>query len=274
MAKRTEQTEKRAKIRLLLGLEKKTQQEMRDALEKAYNLSADSIAENGYLSDQAGYYAALKFEAILRRHYRRVESVFARRALVVFAEMIGARPAKKSAQREDRVTVKPPAKYTNAFDEYIDLVALTKAKMIAETTLNDIRDIIRDQQQEGASYAEMARDIREVAPAISSYRAATIAITETHSAAMFAENTMTSALSEEYNVRTVKSWISAEDGRTRPAHSAANGQTIEMADKYKVGGEMLEFPGDPRGSAANTVRCRCVQRYKIIEDEAPLPTTR
>jgi hypothetical protein len=256
--------EKRAKLKLLLALEKKTQQEMRDALEKAYKMSADFIAENGYFSEQGGYYAVLKFQQILARHYRRVETVFARRALIKFAEIVGGKLEKKSFL--DKVTIKIPVRYANAFNEFITSVSLLKARKIAETTIEDIRDIIKDRQEEGSSYEDIARDIMGVAPALSSHRAATIAITETHTASMFAENTMTNMLAEDYEVDLLKTWLSAEDGRTRPAHSAANNQTVPMDGRFKVGGEMMEYPGDPRASLKNTIRCRCVQTYKMQDD--------
>lgn len=54
-----------------------------------------------------------------------------------------------------------------------------------------------------------------------------------------------------------KEWSAVFDGRTRPAHAAANGQVQPVTKPFRVGGEALLYPHDPRASAANTVNCRC-----------------
>ena len=54
-----------------------------------------------------------------------------------------------------------------------------------------------------------------------------------------------------------KEWIAARDERVRSAHAVANGQIVDFEDKFLVGGEYLDRAGDPRGSAANVINCRC-----------------
>jgi hypothetical protein len=60
-----------------------------------------------------------------------------------------------------------------------------------------------------------------------------------------------------FEYKTQKRWIAVHDNRTRHAHLAADSQTVNQEDTYTVGGEQLEFPGDPNGSAGNTINCRC-----------------
>ncbi len=59
----------------------------------------------------------------------------------------------------------------------------------------------------------------------------------------------------------LKRWIATGDSRTRPAHLAAHAETyrnpIPVAQSFEVGGELLTQPGDPMGSAGNTINCRC-----------------
>jgi SPP1 gp7 family putative phage head morphogenesis protein len=52
-------------------------------------------------------------------------------------------------------------------------------------------------------------------------------------------------------------WDATNDARTRPAHHEIDGQIREIGQPFDVGGEELRFPGDPQGSAANTINCRC-----------------
>ena len=69
-----------------------------------------------------------------------------------------------------------------------------------------------------------------------------------------------------------KMWLTAIDGRERPAHNEAHRQVVPLESAFFVGGEHLEEPGDINGSPGNVISCRCttspvVQRpnrnYKI-----------
>lgn len=56
-----------------------------------------------------------------------------------------------------------------------------------------------------------------------------------------------------------KQWVTWVDGRTRTAHTYANGQTrFPVTEPFLVWGERMLYPKDPRGSARNVVNCRCV----------------
>ena len=65
-----------------------------------------------------------------------------------------------------------------------------------------------------------------------------------------------------------KTWVSAHDGRTRPAHAAAARRYAPGGDpgpvlvsaRFVVGGERVTGPHDPAMSAANRVNCRCVSQ--------------
>ncbi|KAA9380139.1 hypothetical protein F5972_08200 [Microbispora cellulosiformans] len=54
-----------------------------------------------------------------------------------------------------------------------------------------------------------------------------------------------------------KTWLATMDRRTRPGHFAADGQTVPVVAPFLVEGEPLQYPGDPTGSPANTIQCRC-----------------
>lgn len=59
-----------------------------------------------------------------------------------------------------------------------------------------------------------------------------------------------------------KTWDADLDGHERPAHRRADGQTRGLTDTFQVGGEDLRFPGDPAGSPANVINCRCSMTIK------------
>lgn len=53
----------------------------------------------------------------------------------------------------------------------------------------------------------------------------------------------------------VVEWQTHIDGLTRESHRWLDGQQIEIGGSFSNG---LRFPGDPRGSAADIINCRCV----------------
>ena len=88
-------------------------------------------------------------------------------------------------------------------------------------------------------------------------RALTIARTETHSAF----NASNQFAVERSELATEKEWMSALDERTRESHVTANGQRVPLKADFIVNGEPLQYPGDPNGSAANIINCRCIVLY-------------
>lgn len=68
----------------------------------------------------------------------------------------------------------------------------------------------------------------------------------------------------------VKTWIATTHGAsattTRPAHLEADGQTVPITQPFMVGGEPLQFPGDPSGSAGNVIQCRCTLSTRAAEE--------
>ena len=60
-----------------------------------------------------------------------------------------------------------------------------------------------------------------------------------------------------------KVWTATGDGRTRSGHLTAHGQHVGVDEYFEVAAkvgqpmEELMYPRDPRGSAGNTIQCRC-----------------
>lgn len=69
----------------------------------------------------------------------------------------------------------------------------------------------------------------------------------------------------------VKQWDAVLDGRTRDSHRRVDGEIRELDEKFPNG---LMFPGDPSGSAAEVINCRCTSntRSKWALDEDELET--
>lgn len=93
---------------------------------------------------------------------------------------------------------------------------------------------------------------------VAKFRAVMIAQTETHSA----WNAGSLETAKESDLELNKVWDSTNDDRTREDHDAANGQAVGLDETFDVGGENLEFPGDPSGSGEQIINCRCTMVYR------------
>ena len=69
-----------------------------------------------------------------------------------------------------------------------------------------------------------------------------------------------------------KVWVSSIDNRTRRRpedefdHVEMNGVRVPLSEPFIVGGEEMMFPGDPKGSAGNTINCRCTVAQVVRRD--------
>lgn len=66
----------------------------------------------------------------------------------------------------------------------------------------------------------------------------------------------------------MKQWDAALDSRTRLSHAKVDGEVKELEETFSNG---LLYPGDPSGSAAEVINCRCVAltraRWALDESE-------
>jgi hypothetical protein len=141
--------------------------------------------------------------------------------------------------------------------EWISREALRKAQMIAATDMEDVRNAIREGVDEGEGTDAIARRIRGVS-SMTATRAATVARTETNAAAAFGYIESARDASQTLGVQLRKVWLPTLDQHTRDAHAEMeNHPAIPLNEKFTVGGELMDRPGDPSASAANTINCRC-----------------
>ena len=64
-----------------------------------------------------------------------------------------------------------------------------------------------------------------------------------------------------------KEWIATLDDRVREAHFAADGQIRGEDEAFNVGGEQLDYPGDPSASVGNIANCRCTAAALVSTDD-------
>jgi len=146
------------------------------------------------------------------------------------------------------------------------------ADPIADTSMDEIRDLFSRAFAEGASVPDMERSLDALFQQWASgdlsdaqrertlfaeerlppYRLETIARTET----IRMSNAGAGALYKDWGVEK-REWLATNDARTRPEHVAASGQIRTVDQAFDVGGYSLMYPGDPSGPPDQTINCRC-----------------
>lgn len=93
-------------------------------------------------------------------------------------------------------------------------------------------------------------------------RARTVSVTEVHRAWNFGGLAASLRIQQQLQgPRLLKRWDAKEDSAVRPAHRLADGQVQFLSQPFIVGGEPLMAPGDPSGSPATVISCRCKPIY-------------
>ena len=198
-----------------------------------------------------------KLADLLTSHYRAVIDAFGLRIL---------RDRKQESQFETIIR------------QYVRDVGGVRITQISGSTMKQINRVIDNGVKEGLGVAVIGKGIRETMDSpFTRYRASTIARTETHSAAGYANHQVNAS----FNIPDqVKRWVSVSDARSRATHVSANGTEVPLDEDFIVGGVAMGYTGDPKGGAANVINCRCVTLYidpeeEVIQDEvAPVPLRR
>lgn len=119
----------------------------------------------------------------------------------------------------------------------------------------------------GMSYSQMAQQLAGYTK--TGYNNA-VRITRTEGHRIQQESTMDACYAaRERGADVVKQWDATMDANTRESHQMVDGEIRALDEKFSNG---LMYPGDPSGSAAEVINCRCVllQRAKWALDQKEL----
>jgi uncharacterized protein with gpF-like domain len=143
---------------------------------------------------------------------------------------------------------------------------------VHQTLIDSIIAVIQDGYNNNLSVADITRNLQT---RFGWYKAQALRIARTETTTANNLATLLSAQDSEYELE--KTWISAQDNRTRRPpkspfdHLDMNGVKVDAMQPFFVGGEELEYPGDPNGKAGNIINCRCKIVFTIKEDPDGLP---
>lgn len=152
-----------------------------------------------------------------------------------------------------------PSNFTLVPDRVVRNIVRTQPDLIWNSTLftqGVVRDVVTSGVARGLSIPRMADELLTRVPnacTMSATRAARTATT-------YAQNRGRQDCYEEargMGIKIRKRWVATFDSRTRPEHSDADGQTVDVDEPFIVGGEELMEPGDTSASTEMTINCRC-----------------
>lgn len=128
-----------------------------------------------------------------------------------------------------------------------------RIKSINDTTWDEIKGVLQQAYDDGWTLSDIEKELRSRYSQFGKSRAEMIARTETNGIV----NKASLEGYRETGVVEKKEWIATQDSVTRDAHAEADGQIVGLDEYFIVGGELLQCPGDPNGSAENVIQCRC-----------------
>lgn len=162
------------------------------------------------------------------------------------------------------------AKWVQFILDYLKRFLLEKITIeINNTTRDHLLIVLTTAMNQGLSIDQTVDALKDWP--YERYQAARIVRTEVNRAA----NVGNKAQAETDEYQQVKEWLSAQDFRVRgnnpkdhASHVALNGTVIDEGDEFvdSRNGDRLMFPGDPKGSAASTINCRCMAAYTYKRD--------
>ena len=249
------QYQQRVIARIAQALDAAFQREIIRAMQATGKASGNRAA-----TASAGKVHKDKLAVLLARAYRQTFEEFGPRVLV-------------EAPKSHAVIIETKAAedvFDRASAQWIKKNVARKVTEIGGTTQEQAASIIKAATTEAvteglASQAALGELIKtritEQGGAMSRMRSRVIARTEAHASA----NAATQEAAKATGLALKKEWISSQGSRTRDDHDDANGQVVAMNETFSIGGEALMFPGDPSGSAANVINCRCAAGY-IVSD--------
>lgn len=147
---------------------------------------------------------------------------------------------------------------------------------VIDTVAKRISSLVEFAIGENYTIEQMQRYLREQVGknVFTRYQALRIARTETTSAS----NHAAMVSGETSGIVLVKEWIATRDARTRRKpedqfdHYVMNGNQVEQNEKFVLRSkdgivDEIDYPGDPNGSAGDTISCRCALALVPKRDE-------
>jgi len=161
--------------------------------------------------------------------------------------------------------------FTPTLRKILEKMILESGTEISKTTLTKIERMMEKALKENWTAEQFTQNIWERLDGLSLSRSRVIANTEMGKV----ENWGQLEGYKQSELVELKGWLSAFLPTSRSDHTEADAyyseHPIPLDQGFEVGGELLQYPGDPSGSPGNVINCKCatypeVQEQPEIED--------
>ena len=253
--------EVRAQLRIRNNLELRLFSNLQTMIRQHIRQQVQDIRDNRLNLKSSELQFLEKLKIVMTKHYKRVFLAMYERNSTVYQNL----------QKKDDAFDFSNVNFDRVVAGYI-ATNTVRLEGISNTLSTAISRIIESGVVENLSNREIARALEAEIPRLSRTRAVTIARTEVHNAASFANHRYHVDIGDSLGLEFYKRWVSVSDGRTRPEHRSANGQVVKINDKFqlshpKLGLVMMERAGDPAGGIYHVINCRCVIAYGESPDD-------
>lgn len=166
-------------------------------------------------------------------------------------------------------SIKSEIDFESIISTWLNQNAGLRIVSVHDTLIESIVKVIADGYENNLSVADITRNLQRQ---FGWYKAQALRIARTETTT--ATNAATVMAAQSSSLVLEKTWVSVQDNRTRRKiydHLDMNGQKVDEFAPFFVGGENLEYPGDLKGSAGNTINCRCKVVFTVKLDENGRP---
>lgn len=154
---------------------------------------------------------------------------------------------------------------TPALRKILEEMILESGTEISKTTLTKIERMMEKALKENWTTEQFTQNIWERLDGLALSRSRTIANTEMGKV----ENWGQLEGYKQSELVELKGWLSAFLPTTRDDHAEADyyysENPIPLDQGFEVGGELLQYPGDPSGSPGNVINCKCATYPEVKE---------
>lgn len=150
------------------------------------------------------------------------------------------------------------------------LPALSPKKVAEGKAIPYYQNIVTNAITQGILQGEGVEEISRRITKTCTERAESAAIRDARTAYTGAQNAGRIAgmkESQKLGINVRKRWIATFDFRTRDAHRTLDGQVVDVDKPFKVDGDEIEYPGDPKAKAYLVYNCRCTLGWIYPEYE-------
>jgi len=139
---------------------------------------------------------------------------------------------------------------------------IERVNSVKSTIIKSMRKSISDAQQQFVSIRKITARFRQDFNRITPVQAQRVVRTEV----TYVNNIAAEQSSVETGLELKKIWIHTLDTRTRDTHRSVSAKPIDSNGKFKVGGKLMDRPGDPNGGLSEIINCRCSVAYIPADD--------